>query len=151
MKVISNLYLVLGVFCLGAGIILGLWGHEVVGTFYLVVLSVAFAYLAKESREYGEEPADAEEPDVAPEASGGEAADDEPQAHDVAYHASAPSLTPFLFAIGAGLIVSGLVFFQWLVLVGGATMAVVAIAWFIETGRRRAAEEAAKAGHGEHH
>jgi hypothetical protein len=150
-KVISNLYLVLGVFCLVSGIILGLWGHEVAGTFYLVVVSVAFAYLAKESREFGEEPADIEEPDVMPASAGSEAADDVPRAHDVAYHASAPSLTPFLFAIGAGLIVSGLVFAQWLVLVGGGVMAVVAVAWFIETGRRRAAEEAAKAGHGEHH
>jgi hypothetical protein len=151
MKVISNLYLVLGVFCLGAGIILGLWGHEVAGTFYLVVVSVAFAYLAKESREYGDEPADVDEPEALPAGADGEAPDDEPRAHDVTYHASAPSLTPFLFAIGAGLIVSGLVFAQWLVLVGGGVMAVVAVAWFIETGRRRAAEEAAKAGHGEHH
>jgi hypothetical protein len=150
MKVVSNLYLVLGVFCLGAGILLGLWGHEVAGTFYLVVVSVAFAYLAKESREYGDEPADVEEPEVASGGAEG-AATDEPQAHDVAYHASAPSITPFLFAIGAGLIVSGMVFFQWLVFLGGGTLAVVAIAWFIETGRRRAAEEAAKAGHGEHH
>jgi hypothetical protein len=151
MRVISNLYLVLGVFCLGAGIALGLWGHEVAGTFYLVVVSVAFAYLAKESREYGDEPADAEEPEVIETGEEGEAADDTPRAHDVAYHASAPSITPFLFAVGAGLIVSGLVFAQWLVFVGGATMALTAIAWFIETGRRRAAEEAAKAGHGEHH
>ncbi len=158
MKVISTLYIVLGVFVLGAGILLGLWGHEVAGTFYLVVLGCAFAYLAKESREYDQEPSDEEEPDLiaaAPHGAATEAvpADPEaPAAHDVAYHSSAPSITPFLFAIGAGLILAGLVFSQWLVLVGAACTAMVAIAWFVETGKRRAAEEAAKAAHGgEHH
>jgi len=162
MKVISNLYIILGVFVLIAGAILGLWGHAVVGTFYLVVLSCAFAYLAKESREHGDEPADEEEPDLPvsavavahgegdePPATATEG--DGPRAFDVAYHSSAPSLTPLLFAIGAGLILAGLVFWQGLVLIGAAMFAVVAIAWFIETGKRRAAEEAARAGHGEHH
>ena len=159
MKVISNLYIVLGVFVLLAGIALGLWGHEVAGTFYLVVLSCAFAYLAKESREYEGEPSDEEEPDLpvaAAHGAGAEGAEavgaDAPAAHDVAYHSSAPSLTPLLFAIGAGLILAGLVFAQWLVLVGAACTALIAIVWFVETGRRRAAEEAAKAAHGgEHH
>jgi hypothetical protein len=158
MRVISTLYIVLGVFVLLAGIALGLWGHEVAGTFYLVVLSCAFAYLAKESREYDQEPSDEDEPDVAAApahgagAEGAAATDIEaPAAHDVAYHASAPTITPFLFAVGAGLILAGLVFGQWLVLVGAACTALIAIAWFVETGKRRAAEEAAKAAHGEHH
>ena len=43
---------------------------------------------------------------------------------------------------------TGLVFATWLVFLGGATVALVAVLWFVETGRRRAAEEAAKAGHG---
>jgi hypothetical protein len=159
MKVIANLYVLLGIFVLLSGIALGLWGHAVAGTFYLVVLSCAFAYLAKESREYDEEPADEDEPEPAalgsPGPSGGsEAATGDPgapAAHDVAYHASAPSLTPLLFSIGVGLILAGLVFTQWLVLAGAAFVALVAIAWFVETGRRRAAEEAAKAGHGGGH
>ena len=45
------------------------------------------------------------------------------------------------------MILTGLVVGAWLVYVGGATVALVAIVWFVETGRRRAAEEAAKAGH----
>jgi hypothetical protein len=171
-KVISNLYVLLGVFVLLAGIALGLWGHEVAGTFYLVVLSCAFAYLAKESREYDGEPSDEDEPDLPPSAAhattsattsatastaAAEEADaastdvEAPAAHDVAYHSSAPSLTPLLFAIGAGLILAGLVFAQWLVLVGAACTALVAVVWFVETGRRRAAEEAAKAAHGGGH
>jgi len=158
MRVISTLYIVLGVFVLLAGIALGLWGHEVAGTFYLVVLSCAFAYLAKESREYDQEPSDEDEPDLiaaAPHGAETEAVGSDaeaPTARDVAYHASAPSITPFLFAVGAGLILAGLVFGQWLVLVGAACTALIAIAWFVETGKRRAAEEAAKAAHGgEHH
>jgi hypothetical protein len=158
-KVISNLYIILGVFVLLSGIALGLWGHEVAGTFYLVVLSCAFAYLAKESREYEVEPSDEDEPDLPVTAAHGAASEgsepvdaEAPVAHDVAYHASAPSLTPLLFAVGAGLILAGLVFAQWLVLVGAACTALIAIVWFVETGRRRAAEEAAKAAHGgEHH
>ena len=66
MKVISNLFIVLGCFCLVSGAVLGLWGHEVAGTLYLVVLSCAFAYLAKETREYGDEPADIDEPEAPP-------------------------------------------------------------------------------------
>jgi Cytochrome c oxidase subunit IV len=154
MKVASNLFVILGAFCLVTGAVLGFWGHEVAGTLYLVVLSCAFAYLAKETREFGDEPADAEEPDARIGEGHGDAAAgpvDAPQARDVAFHASAPTLTPFLFAIGGGLILAGLVFAQWLVLVGGGVMAVVAIAWFLETGKRREAEEAAKAGHGDHH
>jgi hypothetical protein len=158
MRVVSTLYIVLGVFVLLAGIALGLWGHEVAGTFYLVVLSCAFAYLAKESREYDQEPSDEDEPDLIASAPHGAATEtvgtdaEAPTAHDVAYHASAPSITPLLFAVGAGLILAGLVFSQWLVLIGAACSALVAIAWFVETGRRRADEEAAKAAHGgEHH
>jgi Cytochrome c oxidase subunit IV len=153
MKVASNMFVVLGGFCLVAGAILGLWGHAVAGTLYLVVLSCAFAYLAKETREYGDEPADMDEPDaqIGDGHGGASGMVDAPQARDVAYHASAPTLTPFLFAIGGGLILAGLVFAQWMVLVGGGVMALVAIAWFIETGKRREAEEAAKAEHGEHH
>ena len=155
MKVTSNLFVILGIFCLLMGAVLGFWGHAVAGTLYLVVLACAFAYLAKETREFGDEVADLDEPEVLPSAGehGGGPADlaDVPQAHDVAFHASAPTLTPLLFAIGGGLILAGLVFAQWLVLVGGGVMALVAIAWFLETGKRREAEQAAKAGHGEHH
>ena len=156
MKVIATLFILLGAFVLIAGAILGLWGagpDEVAGTFYLVVLACAFAYLAKESREYGDEPADLDEPEAAA-GDGTEAApEDVPVARDVSFHASAPTITPLLFAIGAGVIVTGMVFYQWLVFLGGGTLVIVAIAWFMETGRRRAAEEAAKAGHGhdEHH
>ncbi len=150
MKVIATLFILLGGFVLVAGAILGLWGSgpdEVAGTFYLVVLAVAFAYLAKESREYGDEPADLDEPETAGD--GTEAApQDVPVARDVSFHASAPTITPLLFAIAAGVIVTGMVFYQWLVFLGGGTLVIVAIAWFMETGRRRAAEAAAKAGHG---
>ena len=153
MRIASNLFVILGLFCLFTGAVLGFWGHAVAGTLYLVVLACAFAYLAKETREYGDEVGDIDEPDLAPGDHGGgpPALADVPQAHDVAFHASAPTLTPLLLAIGAGLILAGLVFAQWLVLVGGGVMAVVTIAWFLETGKRREAEAAAKAGHGEHH
>src|SRR5262249_24941808 len=120
------------------------------------------AYLAKESREHGDEPADEEEPELpvsAVAAAHGEGEEppaaategDGPRAFDVAYHSSAPSITPLLFAIGIGLILAGLVFWQGLVVIGAAVFAVVAIWWFVETGRRRAAEDAARAGHGQHH
>ena len=148
MRVIERLYIVLGVFLLASGAVYGIWGHEPAGTLYLVVLAVAFAYLARESGEYGDEPADADEPLPA---DGGEVHDSStamPEAERVAFHASAPSITPFFFALGAGVILTGLVVGAWLVYVGGATVALVAIVWFVETGRRRAAEEAAKAGHG---
>ena len=46
MKVGANLFILLGSFVLGAGILYGLWGHELAGTFYLTVLGVAFMYLA---------------------------------------------------------------------------------------------------------
>jgi membrane protein implicated in regulation of membrane protease activity len=149
MKVTATLFIVLGVFVLVSGAILGLWGGgpEIAGAFYLVVLGCAFAYLAKESREYGDEPADVDEPETDMDG-GAQAVEGAPAAHDVSYHASAPTITPLLFAIGAGIIVTGMVFYQWLVFLGGGTLAIVAIAWFLETGRRRAAEEAAKAGHG---
>ena len=110
-------------------------------------VSCAFAYLAKESREYDQEPSDEDEPDqiaAAPHGAATEAgpADAEaPTAHDVAYHASAPSITPLLFAVGAGLILAGLVFSQWLVLIGAACTALIAIAWFVETGKRRAGKK----------
>ena len=151
MKVVSNLFIVLGAFCLVSGAILGFWGHAVAGTLYLVVLACSFAYLAKETREYGDEPADEEEPEALGGHGGPEAAAAPPQAHDVAYHSSAPTITPLLFAIGAGIIVTGMVWAQWLVFLGGGTLALVAIGWFMETGKRREAEAAAKAGHGEHH
>jgi len=153
MRVVERLYMLLGVFVLAAGAVYGIWGHEPAGTLYLVVLGVAFAYLARETGEYGDEPADVEESvegfDHAPGAEAGPAV---PEAQDVRFHASAPSITPFFFAIGAGLILTGLVFAPWLVFVGGATTATVAVIWFVETGRRRAAEEAAHAAtHGDAH
>lgn len=153
MKVVSNLFIILGAFCLVSGAILGFWGQEVAGTLYLVVLACAFAYLAKETREYGDEPADMDEPEAfAGDGHGGpDAAAAAPQAHDVKFHASAPTITPLLLAIGAGIIMAGMVWAQWLVFLGGGTLAFVVIGMFMETGKRRAAEDAAKAGHGEHH
>ena len=155
MKVVSNLFIILGAFCLVSGAVLGIWGSggtEVAGTLYLVVLACSFAYLAKETREYGDENADMDEPaafagdmdDVSEDAAA-------PQAHDVAFHASAPTISPLLLAIGAGIILAGMVWAQWLVFLGGGTLALVVLGWFMETGKRREAEDAAKAGHGEHH
>jgi hypothetical protein len=150
MRVVERLYILLGVFVLAAGAVYGVWGHEPAGTLYLVVLGVAFAYLARESGEYGDEPADVEDGledvDVG-HGGGGPGSPAVPEAQHVSFHASAPSITPFFFAIGAGLILTGLVFATWLVFLGGATVALVAVVWFVETGRRRAAEEAAHAAH----
>jgi hypothetical protein len=160
MRVISTLFLVLAIFALGAGATLGLWGHEVAGTLYLMVLGVAFTYLAHVTRLAGDEPAESEEGASSilhERAHGSEtetrsgAAPEVPVAKAMTFHASAPSLTPLFFALAAGLLVTGLVFTQWLVIFGGLVLALVAIVWFIETGRRRAAEEAAKAGGGGHH
>ncbi len=158
MRVISTLFLVLAIFVLAAGATLGLWGHEVAGTLYLMVLGVAFTYLAHVTRLAGDEPAESEEGASSilhDHAAGTEAhpgaAPEVPVAKTMTFHASAPSLTPLFFALAAGLLVTGLVFTQWLVIFGGLVLALVAIVWFIETGRRRAAEEAAKAGGGGHH
>ncbi len=144
MKVGSGLFLILSVFCLSAGATYGIWGHEVAGTLFLCVLGVAFAYLAVELRKAaaGDQPEDQAAPVDA---------DGPPLAEAQSFHASAPSLTPLFFAIAAGLVVAGLVFSQWLVIAGGAMVVVVLIVWFVETGARREAEEAAKAGHGSEH
>jgi hypothetical protein len=156
MRVVERLYILLGIFVLAAGTVYGIWGHEPAGTLYLVVLAVAFAYLARETGEYGDEPADVEESlEGFDHSTAAEAGPAVPEARDVTFHASAPSITPFFFAVGAGLILTGLVFAPWLVALGGAATAAVAVVWFVETGRRRAAEEAAHAaahggGHGGH-
>lgn len=152
MKVTSTLFLILGVFALLAGAVYGVWSQEVAGGLYLAVLGVAFAYLASVTRAAGDEPAEIEDASVSgAHAAGEESAPEVPEARQTSFHASAPSLTPLFFALAAGLIVAGLVFTQWLVIGGGAMLAVVAIVWFVETGHRRAEEEAAKAGHGGGH
>jgi hypothetical protein len=158
-RVTAVLFLLLSVFVLLAGATLGLWGHAVAGTFYLTVLGVAFAYLYSVLRSAG-----VDEPSVlAGEAWTGVGARTEPAEHGepspadppvakaMSFHASAPSITPFLLALATGLVVTGLVFSQWLVITGAGVLALVMIVWFVETGHRRAAEEAAKAGHGGHH
>ncbi len=159
MRVTAILFLLLGFFAILAGATLGIWGHEVAGTLYLTVLGVAFAYLFSVLRTAGvDEPsvlagegwADGTPPEEGSERDESSAADPA-GAKAMSFHASAPSLTPPLFALAAGLIVAGLVFTQWLVIGGGACLAVVAIVWFVETGRRREAEDAVKAGHGGHH
>jgi hypothetical protein len=144
-KVGGILFIVLGLFVLTAGIVYGVWGYELSGTFYLCVLGVAFMYLAHvllhaardEPRETEDEYAT-----VAPGEDGGhgtqalsrEALEPVP----VTAHASPPALTPFLFALAAMFIALGLVFTKWLVIVGALIIATVAIAWMIETGPRRA-------------
>jgi hypothetical protein len=152
---------VLGLFVLAAGAVYGLWGAEfsspeLAGTFYLTVLGVAFMYLAHvllaaaraEPRNTEDELPAAETGEGA--AHGGPALSREAlEAVPVNAHASAPALTPFLFALAGTLIVTGLVFTHWLVIAGTLVLAGVAIAWFLETGPRRAAEHAAAAAHGD--
>ena len=159
MRITAILFLILSVFVLLAGATLGLWGHAVAGTFYLTVLGVAFAYLYSVLRGGGlDEPSvlagegwtDVEARKEAAE-HGEPPPADPPVARAMSFHASAPSITPLLFAVAAGLVVGGLVFSQWLVITGAGVLALVAIVWFVETGHRREAEEAAKAGHGGHH
>jgi hypothetical protein len=155
------LFVVLGLFVLAAGAVYGLWGAEfsspeLAGTFYLTVLGVAFMYLAHvllaaaraEPRNTEDELPASETGEGAPH--GGPALSREAlEAVPVNGHASAPALTPFLFALAGTLIVTGLVFTHWLVIAGTLVLAGVAIAWFLETGPRRAAEHAAAAAHGD--
>jgi hypothetical protein len=144
-KVGSNLFILLGSFVLGAGIIYGLWGHELAGTFYLTVLGVAFMYLAHVLRHAAPlESRDTEE--ESPAGSGGHAPAGSAQDFEpvpIAAHASAPSFTPFFFAMAIALVLLGLVFNAVLAVLAAAATAVVLMAWFVETGPRRAAEHAA--------
>lgn len=146
MKVGGILFIVLGLFVLTAGIVYGIWGTELSGTFYLCVLGVAFMYLAhvllhaarEEPRETEDEYATVspgEDGEHGPQALSREALEPVP----ITAHASPPALTPFLFALAAMFIALGLVFTKWLVIVGALIVASVAIAWMIETGPRRAA------------
>ncbi len=157
MKVGGILFIVLGVFVLTAGVVYGIWGLELSGTFFLCVLGVAFMYLAHvllhaardEPRETEDEYATA----------GGEAGGHGTQALSrealepvpVTAHASPPALTPFLFAMAGMFIALGLVFTKWLVIVGALIIATVAIAWLLETGPRRASAHHDEHGEGEEH
>jgi len=161
------LFVVLGLFVLAAGAVYGLWGAEfsspeLAGTFYLTVLGVAFMYLAHVLLAAARaEPRNTEDELPAPQTVGGIlGAEDAPHGGPalsrealepvpINAHASAPALTPFLFALAGTLIVTGLVFTHWLVIAGTLVLAGVAIAWFLETGPRRAAEHAAAAAHGD--
>ena len=69
----------------------------------------------------------------------------------VTAHASAPALTPLLFALAGGLIASGLVFTRWLVIAGALVLASVAIAWLLETAPRRAGHGAEQDDHANQH
>jgi membrane protein implicated in regulation of membrane protease activity len=151
-KVGGILFIVLGIFVLTAGIVYGIWGYELAGTFYLTVLGVAFMYLAhvllhaakEEPREtedeYATVPGD-EAGGHGTQALSREALEPVP----VTAHASPPALTPFLFAVAGTFIMLGLVFTKWLVIVGAIIVASVAIAWLLETAPRRTS-----AVHGEH-
>ena len=152
MRVGAVLFMALGAFVLVAGIVYGVWGTELAGTVYLCVLGVAFVYLARVLLH-----ASRNEPDTTedPNASGPAGAGHEAPASlsrealepvPVVAHASPPAITPFLFALAGALVVLGLVFTRWLVLVGALGLGLVAIAWFLETAPRRHAE-----GHGESH
>jgi len=157
-KVGGILFIVLGVFVLAAGIVYGIWGTELSGTFYLCVLGVAFMYLAHvllhaardEPRETEDEYATGlpgEAGDHGTQALSREALEPVP----VTAHASPPALTPFLFALAGFFIALGLVFTKWLVIVGALIIATVAIAWLLETGPRRASAPHDEHGDGDEH
>jgi Cytochrome c oxidase subunit IV len=145
------LFIALGLFVLVAGTVYGIWGTELAGTVYLCVLGVAFVYLARvllhaarSEPAATEDPTAAIGPDYEADASlSREALEPVP----VVAHASPPAITPFLFALAGALVVLGLVFTKWLVLVGALGLGLVAIAWFLETGPRR---HGAGHGGGEH-
>jgi membrane protein implicated in regulation of membrane protease activity len=158
-KVGGILFVALGVFVLVAGIVYGVWGYELSGTFYLCVLGVAFMYLAHVLLHAArDEPRDTEdETATVPAGDGGghgstaamsrEALEPVP----VKAHASPPALTPFLFAVSAGFVALGLVFSRWLVLSGALILATVAAVWLYETAPRRPAHHDEHAGgEGEH-
>jgi membrane protein implicated in regulation of membrane protease activity len=143
-KVGGILFVALGVFVLVAGIVYGVWGVELAGTFYLCVLGVAFMYLAHvllhaardEPRETEDERASGpagEDAGHGMQTLSREALEPVP----VTAHASPPALTPFLFAMSGGLIALGLVFTRWLVIGGALILAGVAAAWLYETAPRR--------------
>ena len=134
MKVVSNLYIALGVFVLLAGIA-GSGDTRSPARSTWSCSRVAFAYLAQESREYARDRRTkrATSPRPRDRRRGGRgAADVEAPAAPSPYHSSAPRLTPLLFAVGAGLILAGLVFTQWLVTAGRPDRA-GRRGWFVET------------------
>lgn len=149
MKVGSTLFVLFGLFVLVAGIVYGLWGHELAGTLWLTVLGVAFTYMASVMRTAAVSEHWSTEDSEVP----GDAPDDEriPEGRRPVFgHASAPSFTPFLFSIAIAISLVGLVFTQWLVVVGGALGGVFLIWWYLESGPRREAERAAAAAHRAH-
>jgi hypothetical protein len=159
-KVGGILFVVLGIFVLVAGIVYGLWGYELSGTFYLCVLGVAFMYLAHvllhaardEPRETEDEAANL--PAGGDGGHGTQALSREAlEPVPVKAHASPPAITPFLFAVGGGVIAVGLVYTRWFVIVGALIVGGVAAAWLYETGPRRPKhdEHGGEAGHDEAH
>ena len=152
MRVGAILFMVLGAFVLVAGVVYGIWGTELAGTVYLCVLGVAFVYLARVLLHAARSEPGATEDPTATGLAAGHGAQGESLSREalepvpVAAHASPPAITPFLFALAGALVVLGLVFTRWLVLVGALGLGLVAIAWFLETAPRRHAE-----GHGDEH
>lgn len=147
MKVGSTLFVLFGLFVMVAGIVYGLWGHELAGTLWLTVLGVAFTYMASVMRTA----AVSEHWATEDEEAAGDVPDEEriPEGKRAVFgHASAPSFTPFLVAVAIGVCVVGLVFTQWLVVIGAALGVVFLIWWFLESAPRREAERAAAAHHG---
>jgi Cytochrome c oxidase subunit IV len=142
-RVGAVLFIALGAFVLTAGIVYGIWGTELAGTVYLCVLGVAFVYLARVLLHAARNEPDATEDPTAtvptgtghegPASLSREALEPVP----VVAHASPPAITPFLFAMAGALVVLGLVFTRWLVLIGALGLGLVAIAWFLETAPRR--------------
>jgi len=162
MRVGGVLFMALGLFVLVAGIVYGIWGTELAGTVYLCVLGVAFMYLARVLLHAArDEPAVTEDPNAASPAGGHggeeslsrEALEPVP----VVAHASPPAITPLFFAIAGALVVTGLVFTRWLVIIGALVLGIVAIAWFLETAPRRHVQghgdgdEHGASGHGDEH
>jgi len=151
-RVGAILFMVLGAFVLVAGVVYGIWGTELAGTVYLCVLGVAFVYLARVLLHAARSEPGATEDPTATDLAAGHGAKGESLSREalepvpVAAHASPPAITPFLFALAGALVVLGLVFTRWLVLVGALGLGLVAIAWFLETAPRRHAE-----GHGDEH
>jgi len=141
MRVGAILFMVLGAFVLVAGAVYGIWGTELAGTVYLCVLGVAFVYLARVLLHAARsEPVATEDPTASGPAgheAEGSLSREALEPVPVVAHASPPAITPFLFAMAGALVVLGLVFTRWLVIIGALGLGLVAIAWVIETAPRR--------------